>query len=60
MSIEKEPKVEKINEIIFLNKIAEELWAYHPDNKDQVDVRKEYTRINTQITKLQEEIKELS
>jgi hypothetical protein len=60
MSIEKEPKVEKINEIIFLNKIAEELWTYHPDNKDQVDVRKEYTRINTQITKLQEEIKELS
>lgn len=55
-----DPKVELINEIIFLNKIAEELWVYHPNNKDQVDVEKEYTKINTQITKLQEKLKELS
>ena len=53
---EKNIKIEKINEIIFLNKISEELWQYHPDNPNKVDVVKDFKTINSQITNLQKEI----
>jgi len=56
---EKNIKIEKINEIIFLNKISEELWQYHPDNPNKVDVVKDFKTINSQITNLQKEIQDL-
>ena len=51
-----DPKIEKINEVIFLTKISEELWSYHPDNPNQIDVEDQYSKIQGKITKLQEEI----
>ena len=54
------PKTEMINEIIFLTKISEELWQYHPNNPDRINVEDEYQKINTKITNLQTEIQKLS
>lgn len=55
-----DPKTEMINEIIFLTKISEELWQYHPNNPDRINVEDEYQKINTKITNLQTEIQKLS
>ena len=55
-----DPKTEMINEIIFLTKISEELWQYHPRNPDRINVENEYEKINTKITNLQTEIQKLS
>ena len=54
------PKTEMINEIIFLTKISEELWQYHPNNPDRINIEDEYQKINTKITNLQTEIQKLS
>jgi hypothetical protein len=53
------PKIEMINEVIFLTKVSEELWSYHPDNPNQIDVEKQYHIIQGKITKLQDEISKL-
>jgi|TARA_B110000977_G_C10950095_1_gene444300 hypothetical protein len=42
-------KIELVNELAFLINIQEKIWQYHPDNKDQVDVIKEYSRIEEEI-----------
>ena len=55
-----DPKTEMINEIIFLTKISEELWQYHPNNPDRINVEDEYKKVNTKITNLQTEIQKLS
>jgi len=55
-----DPKTEMINEIIFLTKISEELWQYHPNNPDRINVEDEYQKVNTKITNLQTEIQKLS
>ena len=55
-----DPKTEMINEIIFLTKISEELWQYHPNNPDKINVEDEYQKVNTKITNLQTEIQKLS
>ena len=60
MTQEIDPKTEMINEIIFLTKISEELWQYHPNNPDRINVEDEYQKINTKITNLQTQIQELS
>ena len=57
---ETNPKTEMINEIIFLSKISEELWQYHPKNPDRINVEDEYKKVNTKITNLQTEIQKLS
>ena len=54
-----DPKIEMINEVIFLTKISEELWSYHPDNPNQIDVKDQYSKVQGKITKLQEEISQL-
>ena len=54
-----DPKIEMINEVIFLTKISEELWSYHPDNPNQIDVKDQYSKVQDKITKLQEEISQL-
>ncbi len=54
-----DPKIEKINELILLTKVAEELWSYHPTNPNKIDVEKQYYTVQGKITKLQEEISQL-
>jgi hypothetical protein len=60
MTQKTDPKIEMINEIVFLTKISEELWQYHPNNPDRINVEDEYQKINTKITNLQTEIQKLS
>ena len=46
------------NEIISLTKIEEELWDYHPDNPDRVDVKDSYQKIKDKIYDLELKIEE--
>ncbi len=55
----KNPRIEMINEIIFLNKIATEMWQYHPNNPQQINVVTEYQQVQDKIEELQNKISEL-
>ena len=55
----KNPKIEMINEIIFLNKIASEMWQYHPNNPQQINVVTEQQQVQDKIEELQNKISEL-
>ena len=55
----KNPRIEMINEIIFLNKIASEMWQYHPNNPQQINVVTEYQQVQDKIEELQNKISEL-
>ena len=55
----KNPKIEMINEIIFLNKIASEMWQYHPNNPQQINVVTEYQQVQDKIEELQNKISKL-
>jgi len=54
-----DPKIALVNELIFLTKITEELWSYHPNNPNKIDVEKQYYIMQGKISKLQEEIDKL-
>ena len=47
------------NEIISLTKIEEELWSYHPDNKDRINVKDSFDKIKDQIYDLELKIEEI-
>ncbi len=55
-----DPKIEMINEIIFLTKVSTEMWQYHPNNPNQIDVEDEYSQIQDKIVKLQQSIELLN
>lgn len=46
------------NEIISLTKIEEELWSYHPDNPDRIDIKDSYQKIKDAIYDLELKIEE--
>ena len=46
------------NEIISLSKIEGDLWDYHPDNPDMIDVKDSYQKIKDQIYDLELKIEE--
>ena len=52
-------KSELVNEAIFLSNRLDELWQYHPENPDSVDVLKETLELKEMISKLEDEIKNL-
>ncbi len=54
-----DPKIELVNELILLTKVTEELWSYHPENPNKIDVEKQYYTVQGRITKLQDEISKL-
>ena len=54
-----EQKTELINDLIASTTVIEELWRYHPDNPNKVDIIKEFkvlTKIKSDIEKEIEEI----
>jgi|TARA_B100001778_G_scaffold304896_1_gene283179 uncharacterized protein YdcH (DUF465 family) len=55
----KDPKIDMINEVIFLTQRLEEIYKYHPKNPNQVNVVQEYNNINDRVYKLETEIKRL-
>ena len=40
-----EIKTELINELIAVGTVLEEIWKYHPDNPDKLDVIAEYNQL---------------
>lgn len=46
-----------INEIISLNEQLDNVWQYHPDNKNRINVVEEYNKIKLAIEQLEEEYK---
>jgi len=54
-----ELKIELVNEVIFLNDRMEELWRYHPDNPNKVDVVWEYNNIKNELDLIEDRIQQL-
>ena len=54
-----ELKVALVNEIIFLNDRMEELWRYHPENPNKVDVVWEYNNMKNEIDLIEDRIQQL-
>ena len=52
-------KEDFINELLHLQRVSEELYDYHPDNPDKVDVVGSYTKIQLQIRELEDQISKL-
>lgn len=52
-------KEDLINELLHLQRVSEELYDYHPDNPDKVDVVGSYTKIQLQIRELEDQISKL-
>lgn len=54
-----EKKEELVNEIIFLSSRLDDIWQYHPENPNKVDVLKETLELKDMISKLDNEIQNL-
>jgi len=52
-----EKKEELINDLVFLTTRKEDLWLYHPNNMEGLNLIAEYERVCKQIDAVQEEIK---
>jgi len=52
-------KIELVNEVIFLNDRMEDLWRYHPDNPNKVDVVWEYNNIKNELDLIEDRIQQL-
>ena len=50
-------KEQLINDIIFFQERLDELWQYHQDNPEKVNVEDEFDRIQKIILSLESEIK---
>ena len=48
-----------VNDLIVLNRMAEDLWQYHPDNKDKIDIVKSFDNIQAKIKEKETEIERL-
>ena len=44
-------RVAAINDLIFLESVKEELWKYHPENPNKMDVKDEFDAIEVEIQK---------
>lgn len=49
-----------VNDIIILNRMVEDLWQYHPDNKDKIDIVKSFDNIQAKIKEKEIEIEGLT
>ena len=55
-----EKKENLVNDIIILNRLSEDLWQYHPNNKDKIDIVKSYNNIQAKIKEKEAEIEGLN
>lgn len=53
-------KVGLVNDLIAVETIMEEIWSYHPDNKNQKDIISEYKALVKIKEEIENEIKELN
>ena len=54
-----EQKTELINDLITTTTVIEELWRYHPDNPNKVDIIKEFKVLTKIKTDIEKEIQEI-
>ena len=54
-----EQKTELINDLIASTTVIEELWRYHPDNPNKVDIIKEFKVLTKIKTDIEKEIQEI-
>ena len=47
---------ELINDIMFHSKLLDELWSYHPDNLDRIDVVDEFENVQGILSSLEAEM----
>lgn len=52
-------KTELVNDLVATNTVMEELWRYHPDNPNRVDVSKEYNVLKQMLVDIEKELDEL-
>ena len=54
-----EQKTELINDLIATTTVIEELWRYHPDNPNKVDIIKEFKVLTKIKSDIEKELSEL-
>lgn len=54
-----ELKIELVNEVIFLNDRMEDLWSYHPENPNKVDIVWEYNNLKNELDLIEDRIQQL-
>ena len=59
LEILEEQKVELINDLAATATVMDELWRYHPDNPNKVDIVKEYKNLEQMQKDIEKEILEL-
>ena len=55
----KEIKEELVNELVFLNKLQERAWQYHPNNPNRVSIVDEYAQLQKDIDVVEEKLDQL-
>ena len=59
LQILEEKKVELINDLAATATVMDEVWRYHPDNPNKVNIVKEYDSLKKMQSDIEEEIKDL-
>ena len=59
LQILEEKKVELINDLAATATVMDELWRYHPDNPNKVNIVKEYDSLKKMQSDIEKEIKDL-
>lgn len=49
-------KAELINHLMFLVEVKDQIWDYHPDNTERIDVVDEYNKLTQEIEELKAKI----
>ena len=60
LQILEEKKVELINDLAATVTVMDELWRYHPENPNKVDIIKEYSALQKMQSDIEQEIKDLA
>ena len=55
-----EKRVELINDLAATATVMDELWRYHPENPNKVDIVKEYSSLQKMQSDIEQEIKDLA
>jgi hypothetical protein len=59
LEILEEKKVELINDLAATATVMDEIWRYHPDNPNKIDIVKEYKSLHNMQIDIEKEISEL-
>ena len=57
--MEKDLKLELINELAFLLGLQEKVWQYHPNNPNAKSVVEEYDHLQKDIDAIEDKLKQL-